>query len=54
MFRPIKETKPTRTDIQKLKEWAEQVQLDPNDPSNADLIEYIKVPITYIILFFRT
>ncbi|XP_073975162.1 coiled-coil and C2 domain containing 2A isoform X3 [Rhodnius prolixus] len=40
--RPIKETKPTRTDIQKLKEWAEQVQLDPNDPSNADLIEYIK------------
>jgi hypothetical protein len=30
-------------DIEKLREWAEKSQLDPNDPSNASLFYFIKV-----------
>ncbi|XP_014273915.1 coiled-coil and C2 domain-containing protein 2A [Halyomorpha halys] len=40
--KPNKVTKPSQNNIQKLKEWVEQVQLDPNDPNNADLFEYLK------------
>ncbi|BES93155.1 coiled-coil and Hypothetical protein containing [Nesidiocoris tenuis] len=42
MERPLKESKPGKSNIAALKEWAEQVQLDPNDPTNADLLDYIK------------
>ncbi|XP_014248384.1 coiled-coil and C2 domain-containing protein 2A [Cimex lectularius] len=35
-------SKGKNSDVEKLKEWVEQVQLDPNDPTNADLLEYIK------------
>ncbi|XP_055354608.1 coiled-coil and C2 domain-containing protein 2A-like [Paramacrobiotus metropolitanus] len=31
-----------RRDYKKLAEWAQSAQLDPNDPSNADLIAYLK------------
>ncbi|KAL1129085.1 hypothetical protein AAG570_013616, partial [Ranatra chinensis] len=31
------------TSIDKLKDWAEQSNIDPNDPNNADIIEYLKV-----------
>uniref|UniRef100_A0A146LPJ8 Coiled-coil and C2 domain-containing protein 2A n=3 Tax=Lygus hesperus TaxID=30085 RepID=A0A146LPJ8_LYGHE len=41
--RPLKENKSGKDNIKALKEWAEQVQLDPNDPTNADLLEYIKL-----------
>jgi hypothetical protein len=30
-------------DIEKLREWAEKSQLDPNDPSNASFFYFIKV-----------
>ena len=30
-------------DIEKLREWAEKSQLDPNDPSNAAFFYFIKV-----------
>jgi hypothetical protein len=30
-------------DIEKLKEWAEKSQLDPNDPRNASFFQFIKV-----------
>jgi hypothetical protein len=28
---------------QQLLEWAEQAKLDPNDPNNAELFDYLKV-----------
>lgn len=46
-------TKPSQNNIQKLKEWVEQVQLDPNDPNNADLFEYLKVR-SFFFYFFLT
>jgi hypothetical protein len=30
-------------DIEKLREWAEKSQLDPNDPRNASFFYFIKV-----------
>jgi hypothetical protein len=30
-------------DIEKLKEWVEKSQLDPNDPRNASFFQFIKV-----------
>ncbi|XP_046670021.1 coiled-coil and C2 domain-containing protein 2A isoform X2 [Homalodisca vitripennis] len=32
----------TLTSVRSLREWSSRAQLDPNDPANADLFEYIK------------
>lgn len=37
-------------DIEKLKEWIERSQLDPNDPSNASLFQLIKVICNILII----
>lgn len=37
------------TDIEKLSKWVTESRLDPNDPSNADLVFLFQVHVRYVI-----
>jgi hypothetical protein len=41
-------------DIEKLREWAEKSQLDPNDPCNASFFYFVKVRSVTLGRYFST